>query len=133
MNAAGRVRAAHVPTDALLVLAGLALLVLSSLWVDEHHISAIERGVFRPVNDLPSVIYGPMWAFMQLGNLLVIPAAALVALAVRRGRLAAGLLVGGLLTYLGAKLVKRVVVRGRPSTLVANVHIHGTPSYGLGY
>jgi undecaprenyl-diphosphatase len=44
-----------------------------------------------------------------------------------------GLLLGGLLTYVLAKVVKRMVVRGRPSTLIDDVHIHGAPSYGLGF
>lgn len=132
-RAPGSGAAVRLPSDGLLVLAGLALLVLSSLWVDEHHLSAIERGVFRAVNGLPSVIYRPMWVFMQLGNFLVVPAAVLVALIVRKWRLAAGLLLGGLITYGLAKVVKRIVTRGRPITLLDDIHIHGTPSYGLGF
>lgn len=120
-------------TDALLVLIGAAVLVLSALWVDEHTVSGAERSVFEAVNGLPSGLYEPLWVFMQLGNFLVIPAAALLAVLFRRYRLAIGLLVGGVLTYFAAKLVKRVVVRGRPSTLLDDVHVHGDPSFGLGF
>ena len=42
------------------------------------------------MNDLPSAIYPvPAWLFMQLGNFLVVPITALVALVFRRFRMAA--------------------------------------------
>jgi membrane-associated phospholipid phosphatase len=133
MMTLGSVRRSDRLDAAVLVLVGAVVLGLSALWVDEHAISGVERGVFRAVNDRPSAFYRPLWVFMQLGNFLVIPAAALLAALFRRYRLALGLLVGGVVTYLMAKVVKRVVVRGRPSTVIADVHIHGAPSYGLGF
>ncbi len=126
-------RVTRYPVDALLVLGGLLVLALSALPVDEKTVSGVEEGFFRPVNDLPSLLYKPLWVFMQLGNFLVVPLAALAAFLARRRRLAGGLLLGGLLTYGLAKVVKRVVTRGRPFRLLADVNIHGAAGSGLGF
>lgn len=121
-------------TDALLVVAGLIGLLISTIPVHVDSISGTEKSVFRAVNDLPSAIYPvPAWAFMQLGNFLVVPVVALVALIARRYRLAATLAVAGLSTYVLAKVVKHFVERGRPDTLVSDVNIHGAASHGLGF
>ena len=127
-------RATRLWTDALLVVIGVIVLVVSTIPVHVDSISGTEKSVFRAVNDLPSAIYPvPAWAFMQLGNFLVVPVAALVALIARRFRLAASLAVAGLSTYVLAKVVKHFVERGRPATLVSNIHIHGAAAQGLGF
>jgi len=123
----------RVRRDFVLLLVGAVMLVLSSLAVDKHHLSGLETAVFRVVNDLPGFIYKPLWLFMQLGNLFVIPAAALVSLLARRRRLAGGILVAGLATYVLAKVVKRIVSRPRPFLLLTGVHVHGAAGRGLGY
>jgi len=128
-----KARVTRYPVDALLVLGGLLVLALSALPVDERTVSGVEEGFFRPVNDLPSLLYEPLWVFMQLGNFLVVPLAALAAFVARRRRLAGGLLLGGLLTYGLAKVVKRIVTRGRPFRLLADVNIHGAAGKGLGF
>jgi undecaprenyl-diphosphatase len=115
-------------------LAGaIVLLVLSALPVSADHLSGVERAVFRLVNDptiLPFVI---VWPVMQLGNILVLAVAALAALVTRRLRLAASIVVGGLVAYVVAKVIKRIIERGRPDTLLTDVTIRGEPSLGLGY
>jgi undecaprenyl-diphosphatase len=119
--------------DGALALVALALLVLSAVPVDAHHISSAERGVFRLVNDHTVLPFTPVWALMQLGNILVVPVAALIAAATRRWRLAIGILVGGLATYYLAKVVKSLVTRGRPADLVDDVSIRGAAALGRGY
>jgi membrane-associated phospholipid phosphatase len=129
-------RAARVvrgPRDALLLLGGSALLVLSSLPVHPDTVSAAEAGVFRAVNSTTVLPFVLVWPVMQLGNVLVVPAAALVAAAFRRWRLAAGLLLAGAGVYLLAKVVKGVVPRGRPAGLLPDVVIRGTAALGRGY
>jgi undecaprenyl-diphosphatase len=74
-----------------------------------------------------------VWPVMQLGNLLVVPAAGLVAVAFRRWRLAGELLVAGAGTYLLAKVVKGLVPRGRPEGLLADVIIRGAEAHGRGF
>jgi hypothetical protein len=68
---------------------GAALLVLSGLPVSAHSISAAETGWIRLVNHLPSAPFAIVWAPMQLGNFLIVPAAVVAALAFRRWLLAA--------------------------------------------
>jgi membrane-associated phospholipid phosphatase len=119
--------------DAGWLLAAVALLVLSALPVDEHRISGLERSVFRLVNNSLSVPFVLVWPVMQLGNIVAVPVAAAVAALARRFRLALSILIGGALTYELAKVVKHVVTRGRPVTLVPDVHIHGAAAKGLGF
>jgi membrane-associated phospholipid phosphatase len=121
-------------SDALLVVVGGGVLLLSAIPVHADSLSDTEKSVFQAVNDLPSTIYPvPAWIFMQLGNFLVVPITALVALIARRFRMAATLAVAGLSTYVLAKVVKHFVERGRPSRFVPDLHIRGAPSGGLGY
>jgi undecaprenyl-diphosphatase len=70
---------------------------------------------------------------MQLGNVLVVPASALVAAALRRWQLALELLLAGGGVYLLAKVVKGVVPRGRPEGLLSDVVIRGAAAHGRGF
>jgi undecaprenyl-diphosphatase len=96
-------------------------------------VSAAEAAVFRALNGVDVLPFALVWPVMQLGNLMVVPAAALLAAALRRWWLAAGLLVGGAATYLLAKVVKGIVVRGRPDDLLADVVIRGAEAHGRGF
>jgi undecaprenyl-diphosphatase len=106
--------------DAVLIAAGLGVLVLSSLPVHTHSISAAERSVFHVINAHTVLPFIVVWLVMQLGNIIVVPVAALVAAAFRRWRLAASILVGGLATYELAKVIKKIVVRGRRTALMTS-------------
>ena len=121
------------PRDAALAGAGVVLLLLSAVPVDPNVVASPERTVFRLVNDHTVVPFAAVWAVMQLGNILTVPAAAAAAAVARRWRLAVGLLVGGAGTYVLAKVVKGLVVRGRPDSLLEDVQIRGTASLGRGY
>ena len=115
-----------------LVGGGAVVLVLAALPVD-HRVSAAEAAAFRALNGVDVLPFALVWPVMQLGNLMVVPAAALLAAALRRWWLAAGLLVGGAATYLLAKVVKGIVVRGRPDDLLADVVIRGAEAHGRGF
>lgn len=119
--------------DLVLVGGGLALLVLSALPVHVHTISGTERSAFRAVNDHTVLWFIVVWTIMQLGNFLAVPALALAAALWRRWRLAVGMLVGGVVTYYLAKVVKKIIERGRPASVLDDVHIRGTASLGRGY
>ena len=101
------------------------MLVLCALPVHADRVGAVEADAFRLVNDLPSLPFPIVWVPMQLGNLLVMPAAVLAALAFRRWRLAAGLALAGAGVYVLAKVVKRFVERGRPSDVLDDVVVRG--------
>jgi membrane-associated phospholipid phosphatase len=131
MTAGRRVR--RRPTDLIWLAAGTVGLVLCALPVHADRVAAPEADAFRLVNDLPSVPFGVVWVPMQLGNLLVVPAAVLAALAFRRWRLAAGLALAGAGVYALAKVVKHFVLRGRPSGLLDDVVVRGAAPHGLGF
>jgi membrane-associated phospholipid phosphatase len=126
-------RVAHHRPGLALVAGGTVVLVLAALPVDAHRVDAAEAAVFRVLNDVDVLPFALVWPVMQLGNVLVVPSAALLAAALRRWWLAAGLLVGGAGTYVLAKVVKGIVVRGRPDDLLADVVIRGAEAHGRGF
>lgn len=119
--------------DGALLAAGAVLLVLAALPVDRARVGAAETAVFRVVNDETVLPFWVVWPLMQLGNLLVVPAAAVLAAVLRRWRLAAAVLLAGVGTYLSAKVVKDLVVRGRPDGLLADVVVRGAEAHGRGF
>ena len=121
------------PSDLIWLAAGTVVLVLCALPVHADRVAGPEADAYRLVNDLPSVPFGLVWVPMQLGNLLVVPAAVLAALAFRRWRLAAGLALAGAGVYALAKVVKHFVLRGRPSGLLDDVVVRGAAPHGLGF
>jgi membrane-associated phospholipid phosphatase len=129
---AGR-RIERRPGDLIWLVVGAVVLLACALPVHADRVGALETDAFRLVNDLPSVPFPVVWAPMQLGNLLVVPAAVLAALAFRRWRLAAGLALAGAGVYVLAKVVKRFVERGRPSDVLGDVLVRGAAPHGLGF
>jgi membrane-associated phospholipid phosphatase len=121
------------PTDLIWLAAGAVVLVLCALPVHADRVGALETDAFRLINDLPSLPFPVVWVPMQFGNLLVVPAAVLAALAFRRWRLAGGLALAGAGVYVLAKVVKRFVERGRPSDVLDDVVVRGAAPHGLGF
>jgi glycosyltransferase 2 family protein len=95
--------------------------------------SALEVAAFHSLNGLPGAIFRPVWAVMQLGNLVALPVVGVVALVMRRFKLALGigLAVAGKL-YLG-RVVKDLVTRGRPATLVGDAVLRDAPTSGQAF
>ena len=116
-------RIVRTPVDISLVVSGVGLLVLSALPVHEHSVSGTEGAFFHAINRYTLLPFGVVWAIMQLGNIVTVPIAAAVAAATRRWRLALGILMGGIATYVLAKVVKGIVVRGRPAALLDDVFV----------
>jgi membrane-associated phospholipid phosphatase len=120
--------------DLGLLLVGAALFAAAASLIDRHHVSGAEQAVFRAINDHTIVPHFIVWPIMQLGNFLVIPVATIAAIATRRWRLGLSLLAGGLAAYLlAADAVRDNFVRGRPATLLPDVHLRGAPAHGLGF
>jgi undecaprenyl-diphosphatase len=119
--------------DVVLLVGGTVLLVLSALPVHRHSISGLEAHVFHAINTHTVLPFVVVWPIMQLGNIGAVPIAAAVAAILRKWRLAAGILLGGLVTYFLAKVVKKIVVRGRPPDLVDDVRTRGAAALGRGY
>jgi membrane-associated phospholipid phosphatase len=122
-------------SDLVRLGAAVAVLLLASAGVRSDRVEPPERAVFRAVNDLPlpGWLYPAIWLLMQFGNIGAVPAVALLALLTRRLRMALDMALAGGAIYLVAKLVKEFVERGRPQTLLDDVHILGEAARGLGY
>jgi glycosyltransferase 2 family protein len=121
------------PAHAVRLLIALAVLGLSAVPVRRGHVGPLEAHIFHLINDLPGGIYRALWVIMQLGNVIAAFVAACIALLFRRVRFALDLLVAGGGAWLLAKLVKRIVDRGRPPELLSHVIIRGAPLTGHGY
>jgi membrane-associated phospholipid phosphatase len=113
--------------------AGAALLAGTLVPIRRDRIGRREQQAFRVVNNLPEPLYVPAWPVMQLGALAAAPVTAAVALAAGNRPLAGRLLGAGTAAWVLAKVVKRVVRRGRPVALLAGVHTRGQEATGLGY
>ena len=113
--------------------AGGALLLVAALSVDQERVPEGEAAVFRVLNRTTVLPFVVVWPVMQLGNVLVVPASALVAAAHHRWLLAGRLLVAGTVAYRAADLVKRVWPRGRPHGLLPRVGIRGAEARGGGF
>jgi undecaprenyl-diphosphatase len=105
------------------VALGVALVLIATSAAIAHGgtVSAAEAWVFHLINDLPELLYRPMW-LLQFAGLLLTPVVPLViALVFRRWRLAAGLaLLVPLKLLLERAVVKQLVDRRRPATSICD-------------
>ena len=81
-------------------------------------VSSVEEFAFDVVNDLPGWLYPAVWPFQQLGALVLGPIVAVVALALRRYRLALAAVIVTMLKLAGERGVKALVSRQRPGTSI---------------
>jgi glycosyltransferase 2 family protein len=121
------------PGDILRVVVGGVLLAVTAAVAVTERVSTFERDLFRLVNHLTSALEIPLIGVMQAGAVATVPVCAVVALAARRPRLARDLAVSGTAAWLLAKVVKDVVSRGRPDTLLSGVIIRHASDTGLGF
>lgn len=126
---------ARHPSDAVRLVLGTLILLATATVIHADRVGARETDLFRLVNDLglPSWTDPAVWLVMQLGVIGAVPVVAAVALGLRKWRLALDAVLAAGSIYLIAKLVKEFVHRGRPQTLLDQVHILGEPARGLGY
>jgi len=121
--------------DAALLAGSLGLLAVCMVLVRDGEVGSLERTVFLAINGLPDFLYPVMWAFQLAGILVVGPLVAVVALVLRKWRLAAAALSVTVLKLLGERAVKQIVERERPGTTVgAEAELRGdVPSGGLSF
>jgi membrane-associated phospholipid phosphatase len=126
---------ARHPGDAVRLVAGSVVLLLTALAIHKNYLGSRETAVFRLVNDLalPGWTWPGVWLVMQLGVIGAVPLVAVVALATRHLRLALDAVLAAGSIYLIAKVIKQFVQRGRPDSLLEQVNILGEPAGGLGY
>ena len=112
---------------------GAAALLATAAAARGGRVGPREARVFEAVNGLPDSLYRPAWVVMQLGAFGAIPAAAATAWLAGDAELAGRLLIGGTATWGLAKLVKQIVRRPRPDTLLPGARRRGRDAAGLGY
>ena len=112
---------------------GLAVLGGTLVPIRRDRIGVREQRAFRAVNGLPDRLFKPAWTVMQLGAFGAAPATAGAALLAGNRSLAVRLTTGGTVAWALAKVVKRVVRRGRPNVLLTGVRCRGQEASGLGY
>jgi undecaprenyl-diphosphatase len=112
---------------------GLSVLAATLVPIRRDRIGRREQRAFRVLNGLPDRLFRPAWTVMQLGALGAAPATAGAALLAGNRSLATRLATGGTVAWGLAKVVKRVVRRGRPNVLLTGVRCRGQEASGLGY
>jgi len=110
-----------------------AALLATACAANGDRVGPQEARVFEALNGLPDSLYLPAWVVMQLGAFGAIPAAAAAAWLAGDTELAGRLLIGGTATWGLAKLVKQIVRRPRPVTLLPGARRRGRDAAGLGY
>jgi undecaprenyl-diphosphatase len=132
VGTAGPVR--RRPEDAIAALAGLAILLVCGLVARDGTVGGWELRVFHAINGLPDALTQPMRVVQMLGVLAVGPIVVVVALALRRWRLAIAALLVTIGKLLAERLVWRVVQRSRPGTTIADAIVRGdTPIRGAAF
>jgi undecaprenyl-diphosphatase len=104
--------------DAIAAAIGLVIVVLGMVAVRNGTVTGPEESVFRAVNDLPGAVYPVVWPWQQLGTLVFAPILAVVALVLRRYRLAAAVMVAMVAKLALERVVKDAVTRERPGTSI---------------
>ncbi len=112
---------------------GIGVLVAATAPTRRDRPPRLELECFDAVNSLPDALYRPVWPVMRFGGLPAVPATAgVIWLTGDRGR-ATRILAGGAATWALAKVVKRVVRRGRPAMVDPNVRVRGPAPSGDGF
>ncbi len=111
--------------DVVSGLAGLALLVACAIVVRNGTVGSFERSVFEAINGLPDPLEPPMRLAQFLGVLVVGPIVAIVALVLRRWRLALAALLVTIGKLAAERTVWHFVSRQRPGVTEPNAIVRG--------
>lgn len=115
-------RPSEYPGD--LVRLGLAagLFILTLLAIRRDDLSALERDVFRLINDLPGWLLVPVGVVQQLGTRFApIVIGLLVIVALRRVRLGVSIMIAGTGAWLVAQGLKGLIERARPAEFLPDL------------
>lgn len=106
----------------VVIASGVGLLVVAALLVRDPP-AALEEALFRAFNDLPHDVEAVLWVLQQMGSAIVLPFVGILLWRVtRRWQPPVALVTTGfLLGWLGAKVIKSMVGRGRPGAIIDDV------------
>jgi membrane-associated phospholipid phosphatase len=116
-----------------MLLASLAVFGVCALVAANGRVGSVERATFHAVNGLPEWLYRPMLVFQYLGVLAMPLVVAAGALAFRRWRLAAALVLVVPLKLALERVAKLLVHRERPGTTVPDAILRGVHPAGLSF
>jgi hypothetical protein len=120
--------------DALVVVAGLSVVVVCGVLVANRLVVGTDVAVFRRINHWPGWLYPPMWTVQLSGVIGALPLVAAAAALLRRLRLAAALAVATLLKVSLEAVAKTFVQHGRPAEAVPDVILRGkAAAHGLSF
>ena len=111
--------------DVVAGLGGLAVLVACAVVVRDGTVGSLERSVFEAINGLPEVLEPPMRLAQFLGVLVVGPIVAIVALVLRRWRLALAAVLVTIGKLAAERTVWHYVSRQRPGVTEPNAIVRG--------
>ncbi|HEV2919549.1 MAG TPA: phosphatase PAP2 family protein [Actinomycetota bacterium] len=123
----------RIRRDVVVIVASLAVFAICAVVAADGRVGPVERAAFHAVNGLPAWLYQPMLLFQYLGVLAMPLVVAVGALAFRRWRLAAALVLVVPLKLATERLIKLLVERERPGTTVPDAILHGVNSAGLSF
>jgi undecaprenyl-diphosphatase len=122
------------PFDVVAGLAGLTVVVGCAIVVHDGSVGSIERSIFEAVNGLPEVLEPPMRLAQFLGVLVVGPIVAMVALVLRRWRLALAALLVTVGKLAAERTIWHYVSRQRPGVTEPNAIVRGgTATSGVAF
>ena len=114
-----------------LAVLGILIIVSSGAVAYNGRVGHAERAVFEAVNRLPDGLSWPMWVFQLMGLIGLPVVLALIALALRKFRLAiACIAAAALKLYLVQPVIKGVVDRERPGRTELDPILRGVPPGG---
>ena len=120
--------------DAVTLLLAAALAALCSWAVASGDVGPVEAAVFTWVNRWPDWLEDPLWACQLLGVLGMPLLVAVPALALRQWRLVVALvLLVPMKLLVHGELVKGLVQRQRPGSILPDVVLRDVPSAGVAY
>lgn len=123
----------RIRRDVVVIVVSLAVFAVGAVVAADGRVGPVERALFHAVNGLPSWLYRPMLLFQYLGVLAMPLVVAAGALALRRWRLAAALVLVVPLKLALERVVKLLVQRERPGTTVPDAILRGVHSAGLSF
>jgi len=123
----------RIRRDLTVLAVSLAVFAGCAVVAADGRVGRAERAVFHAINGLPGWLYRPMLVAQYLGVLGVPLVVAVGALAFRRWRLAAALVLVVPLKLAAEKVPKLLVERERPGTTVPDAILRGVPHNGLSF
>jgi membrane-associated phospholipid phosphatase len=120
--------------DVITALVGLAVLVVCAALAHGGNVGSVERRVFEAINGLPDALSPAMRGAQLLGILAVGPVVVVVALVLRRPRLAIAAAIVTVGKLAAERIVWQIVQRDRPGTTIADAIVRGnTPTAGVSF